>query len=195
MANTLSKFGVPLGGGDGRGGQLQPKYKYRFRVRVVNFGPIAGGLEISQQVQSVTKPSISHEPIQVDAYNSRAHYAGKHTWEPISLVLKDDMTNQVSRLVGHQLQKQLNHYEQTGFASGTNYKFTTYIETMDGGNDTVVEQWVLEGCFIENAQFSELDYSDSSFQTTTLSIRYDNATMSDGLMTTVPEMINGINIG
>lgn len=195
MANTLSKFGVPLGGGDGRGGQLQPNYKYRFRVRVINFGPVAGGIEITQQVQTVSKPTLSHEPITVDAYNSRANYAGKHTWEPISLVLKDDMTNKVSRLVGHQMQKQLNHFEQTAFAAGVNYKFTMYIETMDGGNDTVVEQWVLEGCFVESAQFSDLDYSDSSFQTTTLQIRYDNATMSDGLMTTVPEMINGINIG
>lgn len=191
---TLSKFGVPLGGGQGRGGLAQLKYKYRFRVRVINFGPIAGGLEFTQQVQTVSKPKISHEPVEVHSYNSVAYYAGKHKWESVNLTLKDDLTNTVSKMVGHQLQKQLNHFEQTAFAAGINYKFVTIIETMDGGNDTVVESWTLEGCFLENVEFSELDFAESGFQTIALTIRYDNATMADGLMTTLPELIPGTRV-
>lgn len=191
---TLSKFGVPLGGGQGRGGLLSLKYKYRFRVRVVNFGAIAGGLDLTQQVQSVSKPKISHEEVPVHSFNSVAYYAGKHTWESINLVVKDDLTNNVSRMVGHQLQKQLNHFEQTAFASGINYKFVTFIETLDGGNDTVVETWTLEGCFLQNVDYMDLDYSDSQFQTISMTIRYDNATLSDGLMTTLPEMIPGVRL-
>lgn len=194
MAETLSKFGVPLGGGSGRGGILQPKYKYRFRVRVVNFGPIAGGIELTQQVVSVTQPSISHEEVAVHSYNSVGYYAGKHEWETINLVIRDDITNSVGRLVGHQMQKQLNHYEQTGFTSGINYKFVMLIETMDGGNDGVISTWTLEGCFIQNAEFSELAYEDSSFQTISLSVRYDNATLGDGLMTALPESIAGTRL-
>lgn len=191
MVETLSKFGVPLGGGSGRGGLLQLKYKYRFRVRVINFGPIAGGLDFTQQVQTATKPKLSHEEVKVDSYNSVAYYAGKHTWDPITITLKDDLTNNVSKLVGHQLQKQLNHFEQTGFAAGINYKFVTIIETMDGGNDTVIDSWTLEGCFLQDVEFSELDYAESSFQTISLTIRFDNATMADGLMTALPELIPG----
>lgn len=191
MAETLSKFGVPLGGGSGRGGLLQLKYKYRFRIRVVNFGPIAGGLDFTQQVQSATKPKLAHEEVPVHSYNSTAYYAGKHTWEEIQIVLKDDLTNNVSKLVGHQLQKQLNHFEQTAFAAGINYKFVTIIETMDGGNDTVVETWTLEGCFLKNVEYAELDYAESGFQTITLSLRYDNATLANGLMTALPEQIPG----
>lgn len=191
MAETLSKFGVPLGGGAGRGGILQVKYKYRFRVRVVNFGPIAGGIELTQQVQSVGKPSIQHSTQEVHAYNSVAYYAGKHEWQTIQLVCKDDITNSVSRLVGHQLQKQLNHFEQTGFTSGINYKFVMMIETMDGGNDGVLETWTLEGCFLQDVDYSELAYDDSGFQTITMTVRYDSATLGDGLMTNLPEMIPG----
>jgi len=194
MAETLSKFGVPLGGGGGRGGILQPKYKYRFRVRVVNFGPIAGGIELTQQVVSVTQPSMSHEPVPVHSYNSTAYYAGKHEWEPISLVIRDDITNSAERLVGHQMQKQMNHYEQTGFTSGVNYKFVLLIETMDGGNDGVISTWTLEGCFLDNVEFSDLAYDDSSFQTITMSVRYDNATLADGLMTALPEQIAGTRV-
>lgn len=194
MAETLSKFGVPLGSGNGRGGLLQLKYKYRFRVRVLNFGPIAGGLDFTQQVQSVAKPKVSHEEIKVDSYNSVAYYAGKHSWEPINLVLKDDLTNNVSRMVGHQVQKQMNHFEQTAFAAGINYKFVTIIETMDGGNDTVIETWTLEGCFLQNVDYMDLDYGDSSFQTISMQIRFDNATQADGLMTKLPELIPGVRL-
>lgn len=182
---------VPLGGGAGRGGLLQLKYKYRFRVRVINFGPIAGGLDFTQQVQSASKPKIAHEPVKVDSYNSVAYYAGKHEWETIQITLKDDQTNNVSKMVGHQLQKQLNHFEQTSFSSGINYKFVTIIETMDGGNDTVLETWTLEGCFLSNVDYMDLDYSDSQFQTIQLTIRYDNATLADGLMSRLPELIPG----
>lgn len=194
MAETLSKFGVPLGGGAGRGGMLQPKYKYRFRVRVVNFGPIAGGIELTQQVQSVTKPTIGHESVAVHSYNSTGYYAGKHTWETVTLVVKDDITNSVSRLVGHQLQKQLNHFEQTGFTAGVNYKFVMLLEMMDGGNDGVLETWTLEGCFLEGVDYSELAYDDSNFQTISMTVRYDNATQSDGLMTALPEQIAGTRL-
>lgn len=194
MAETLSKFGVPLGGGQGRGGLLQLKYKYRFRVRVVNFGPIAGGLDFTQQVQSVSKPKLGYEPIDVHSYNSTAYYAGKHKWESIDISLKDDLTNNVAALVGHQVQKQLNHFEQTAFSAGINYKFVTIIETMDGGNDTVVETWTLEGCFLENVDYQQLDYAESGFQTIDLRIRYDNATQANGLMTALPEQIPGFRL-
>ena len=185
---------VPLGGGAGRGGLLQLKYKYRFRVRVVNFGPIAGGLDFTQQVQSVSKPKLGHEPIDVHSYNSTAYYAGKHKWEPIQISLKDDLTNNVASLVGHQVQKQLNHFEQTAFSAGINYKFVTIIETMDGGNDTVVETWTLEGCFLENVDYQQLDYSESGFQTIDLTVRFDNATQANGLMTALPEQIPGFRL-
>ena len=191
MAETLSKFGVPLGGGQGRGGIMALKLRNRFRVRVVNFGPIAGGLDFTQQVQSVKKPTIAYDPQEVHAYNSVAYYAGKHKWESINLTLKDDLTNNVSKMVGHQIQKQLNHFEQTAYAAGINYKFVTIIEVMDGGNDTVVEAWTLEGCFLENVEYGDLDYKESDFQTIALTIRYDNATLANGLMTTLPEMVPG----
>jgi hypothetical protein len=185
--NTLTRFGVPLPAGNGRGGMLQPKYKYRFRVRVFQFGPITGGVEFSLQVQSVSKPTLNQEPIPVHAYNSVAYYAGKHTWQEIQLTLKDDITNTVSRLVGHQVQKQLNHFEQTGYAAAQNYKFSMVIESMDGGNDGILETWYLEGCYLQSVNYGELDYQESNFQTIALTIRYDNATQYDGLMPRNPD--------
>lgn len=189
--STLQNFGVPLGSGAGRGGILMPKPKHRFRVRVINFGPINGGLELTQQVMNVQRPTVAQEPVKVDSYNSVAYYAGKHQWNAVELAVRDDVTNSVARLVGHQEQKQMNHFEQTSALAGSNYKFEMYIETMDGGNDGVLEQWYLEGCFLENINYGEFEYSTAEPMTIQMSVRYDNATQQGGLMPDNPELKSG----
>ena len=181
-----------MGGGDGRGGILHPKQKHKFRCRFVSFGPIAGGLEMTQQVMSVGKPKLDQEPVQLDSYNSRAWVAGKHTWTEITVMLRDDVTNSISTLVGAQVQKQLNHFEQTTLLAGINYKFTMFIEQMDGGNDTVLDQWVLEGCWLSNVDYSDGDYTTGEPITISMTVRYDNATMSDGIFPELPIGLPGV---
>jgi hypothetical protein len=177
-----------------RGGILQPKYKYRYRVRVLNFGPNTAvtGMDLTQQVSTVSKPKVSHEVVTVHAYNSRAYFAGKHEWGDISLTVRDDVTNAVSRMVSWQIQKQLDHFEQTGFLAASNYKFSMFEEIMDGGNDVVLESWYLEGCFLSNVEWGDMDYSSSEAQTINMTIRYDNATQIGGLMPSpVPVSVPG----
>ena len=91
------------------------------------------------------------------------------------------MTNSVSRLVGYQLQKQINHFEQTSPLAGSDYKFGFTIEQMDGGNDRVLEKFELEGCWITNAAYDALDYGSDEVLSVSLTIKMDNATQSDGL--------------
>lgn len=189
--STLQNFGVPMGGGAGRGGILQPKPKHRFRVRVFKFGPVVSGIELTQQVMTVGRPTVNSQAVQVHSYNSIAYYAGKPEWQAIDLTVRDDVSNSVSRLVGHQEQKQMNHFQQTSALAGSNYKFEMYIETLDGGNDGVLEQWYLEGCFLESINYDSFDYSSSDPMTIQMSVRYDNATQQGGLMPLLPEIGTG----
>lgn len=179
VQKTLDKFGVVLNRNDpfgGRLGMVQPKIKHRFRVRTVNFGAEGNPeIEITRQVLTVDKPKLSQEPVAVHSYNSIAYYAGKHEWQPITLVVRDDIGNGVTRLVGSQIQKQMNHFQQTAFPAGINYKFETFIEVMDGGNQNILEQWYLEGCFLSNIDYDSMDYSSSDPQQISMTIRYDNA--------------------
>ena len=186
--STLVNFGIPLGSGTGRGGMLQPKTKQKFRVRVFSFGPVNGGLELTQQVVSVGRPQMQQEAVAVHSYNSVAYYAGKAIWQAISLTVRDDVSNSVSGLVGHQMQKQMNFFQQTTPESGANYKFSMYIETLDGGNDAILEQWILEGCFLENVNYESFEYSSADAMTIEMSVRYDNATQQGGLMPASPNL-------
>lgn len=190
---TVQNFGVPAGDG-ARARMLQPKVSYKFRVRVFGFGPISTPIDLTAQVQSVGRPVLATEAVAVHSFNSIAYYGGKPSWNPVDLVVRDDVTNAVSRLVGHQHQKQMNHFQQTSPLAGSNYKFDMKIETMDGSNDGVIETWVLENCFLENVNYGEFNYANSESMLITMSVRFDNATQTDGLMPLLPELQGGVFI-
>jgi|SRR6056300_455358 hypothetical protein len=181
--STLSKISVPLADGQPQNQSLlMPKLQYRFRVTLEGFGVSAGEVtELTKQVVDVTRPVVNFEEIEVHAYNSRAYLAGKHAWDPITLNLREDVTGGVQKLVGEQMQKQFDFFEQSSAASGIDYKFTTRIEILDGGNGEAaggvqtLETFELYGCFIQNANYNTLAYATNEPVTITLAIRYDNA--------------------
>lgn len=198
--STLSKITVPLASGDSASNQglLMPKLQYRFRVSLENFGVSTPTTELTKQVIDVTRPNVSFEQMTIDVYNSRVYLAGKHSWEPITLNLREDVNNNVQKLVGEQLQKQFDFYEQSSAASGQDYKFVTRIEILDGGNGantpTVLETFELYGCYVESANYNSLAYSNSTDPVSvTLNIRYDNAIQSPqgtGIGTAIGRTVN-----
>jgi hypothetical protein len=187
MAN-LSKFGIPLDGS--KLGILHPKQKYRFRVVWQNFGENNGLREMTQNVMTCTRPKITYEEVKLDSYNSVAWIQGKHSFEPVEIKIRDDITNAVVSSVGAQVQKQMNHFEQTSAVAGINYKFSMEIHSLDGTDNEQLESWVLDGCWITSVQYDEGDYASGDAQAVTLSIRYDNATNVSG-----PNTNNGTTIG
>jgi len=178
---TLSRMTVPLATGDSHSAQglFMPKLQYRFRVTFNNFGVSTPTTELTKQVIDVSRPSVSFEPITVDVYNSKINLAGKHSWESVTVNLREDMNNEVQKLVGEQLQKQVDFYEQSSAASGMDYKFTMTIEILDGGNganvSNTLETFELYGCFVESANYNQLNYATSDVVTIALTIKFDNA--------------------
>ena len=179
--STLSKFTVPLANDQSATtqGLLMPKLQYRFRVVLENFGVSTPRSELTKQVIDVTRPNLTFDDVTLDVYNSRIYMAGKHTWEAITINLRDDVNNSVSKLVGVQVQKQFDFFEQSSAASGIDYKFTTRIEMLDGGNGAtapgILETWELYGSYVQSVNYNTLAYATSDPVTITLAIRYDNA--------------------
>jgi len=197
--STLSKLTVPLDSNASASNQglLMPKLQYRFRVSLENFGVSSPSTELTKQVMDVSRPNVSFEQMTVDIYNSKVFLAGKHTWEPITMNLREDVSNNVQKMVGEQLQKQFDFFEQSSAASGADYKFVTRIEILDGGNGantaSVLETFELYGCYLESTNYNALNYATSEVVTVTLNIRYDNAIQTPqgtGLGTAVGRSIN-----
>ena len=175
---SLNNLGIPTTNAAGSTQVLlMPKLKYRFRVTLLGFG-VAAATELTKQVQEVTRPKVTFEEMTLDVYNSKVKLAGRYTLENITLTLRDDASGQVQKLVGQQIQKQYDFMEQASARSGIDYKFTTRIEVLDGGNGTLVpetlETFELYGCFVQNADYGDANYSTNEHMTVALTIAYDN---------------------
>lgn len=178
---SLTRFTVPVATDQSASSQglLMPKLQYRFRVLFENFGVSKPTTEMTKQVMDITRPSVDFDPIDIDVYNSKVRLAGRHTWQDVTVQLRDDAAGSVSRLVGEQLQRQFDFFEQSSAASGIDYKFKLKYEVLDGGNGAnepgILETWELYGCFIQNANYNTLAYNTSDPVTISLTLRFDNA--------------------
>ena len=139
----------------------------------------------------------------LDVYNSKVYVAGKHTWEPITINLRDDVNNSVTKLVGEQIQKQFDFFEQAQVRHQvliTNSQLE--LKCLDGGNGAsapnVLETWELYGAYIENVNYNTLAYATSDPATITMSVRYDNAIQTPtgtGIGTAVARTIGTLSTG
>ena len=177
---TLSQFGIPGAGA----GILHPRLKNKFRVTYLNMGQLVPGTNsrnLTMQVTNITLPNLTFEEVVLHRYNSTAYVAGKHSWEPITITVEDDITGLAATVIKAQLETQqrligsdLDGRWLNKAATGSDYKFGVKIDQLDG-DEGVVQTWILEGVQIMNADFGDRDYSASEAATITMSLRYDHA--------------------
>jgi hypothetical protein len=181
---SLNRFTVPLATNQSAStqGLLMPKLKYRFRAIFENFGVSTDRVELTKQVESISRPNLNMNPFAIDVYNSKVNLIGKPTWEAVSVTLRDDAGGNVSKLVGEQIQKQFDFAEQSSAASGIDYKFVLKFEMLDGGNGAntpnILETWELYGALLGTVYYGEMGYGENGPATIALSIMYDNAIQS-----------------
>ena len=179
--SSLQRMTVPLASDQSASAQglLMPKLKYRFRVMFENFGVSKPTTELTKQVVSVARPNLTFEEITLPIYNSTLKLAGRHSWADIACSVRDDASNSVSKLIGEQMQKQMDFLEMASAASGIDYKVQLKIEILDGGNGAatpvVLEAWELYGCYLKGADYGELNYGTNEGVTVNMTIAYDNA--------------------
>ena len=203
---SLTKLTVPLASDQSNSAQglLMPKLKFRFRVTFLNLGVSQPTTELTKQVMDFSRPNVTFDNIDLPIYNT-IRLAGKHTWTDITCQVRDDAGGNVARLVGEQLQKQLDFLEQSSAASGIDYKFTTVFEVLDGGNGAntpvALETWTILGCYLQGVNYNDANYgSGTEPMTVSMTIRYDNAlqtlTGEDvGVGASIPLTVNDVATG
>lgn len=199
-SQSLFNMTVASDNAGGNQGLLMPKLQFRFRVLFLNFG-IGPNIELTKQVMDITRPNLQFDEITIPIYNSTIYLAGKAKWQSITVNVRDDATGAVSKLVGQQLQKQMDFVEQASAATGQDYKFQMNIEVLDGGNGasapSILEAWELYGCFVQTANYQSLNYGTNDPATIALTIRFDNAVQSplaSGVGTNVGRALGGASV-
>lgn len=174
--STIYNMGIPEVGA----GIMQPKAKNRWRVFFVNLGADgSNSLPLSHQLVTFTRPKLNFGKMEVHRYNSVAYLATKHQWETVNITLEDDVNGSASKLVNDQISQQQFLIGSEGpfmgaAQEGSIYKFGMKCEQLDG-KEQVIERWNIEGCWIENNDWGELDYADGNALTITLTVSIDHA--------------------
>jgi hypothetical protein len=204
---SLTKLTVPLASDQSNSAQglLMPKLKYRFRVTFLGLGVTQPTTELTKQVMDFSRPAVTFDNIDLPIYNSTIRLAGKHSWADITCQVRDDAGGNVSRLVGEQLQKQLDFMEQSSAASGIDYKFTTVFEVLDGGNGAnapvALETWTIMGCYLQGVNYNDANYGTGTEpMTVSMTIRFDNAMQTTtgadvGVGASIPLTVNNVATG
>lgn len=177
---TINDIGIPGVGS----GILHPKQKNRWRITFANLGGGVDAQPMSMQAITVTRPKLTFAKVELHRYNSISYIAGKHSWDPMTLVVQDDVTGSAATVLQAQMQKQqwLIGAEGQWLAAageGSIYKFVSYLDQLDG-NDQVIEKWTVEGCWLESGNWGELDYSTGDPVQIELSVSFDHARQTLG---------------
>lgn len=172
---------------------IMPKLKFRFRVQFSKFGGAYGltgagadsakVMELTKQIVTCGRPAVTFAPVTLETYNSKVYVFGKPEWQTIEVVVRDDMSSNVSRAVGEQVQKQFDFMEQASAAAAGDYKFGMTIDMLDGGNGAsdpaVLESWEITGCFLSDVKWNDLDYASNDPVLINMTVRFDNALQTD----------------
>lgn len=165
----------------GNGGEiLHPQLKNKWRITFNGVGGVVDSQALTFQAVTCDRPKLSFEVVTLDRYNSRAYVAGKHQFDPLNITLEADIGGAVSTIIRSQLERQ---QRIIGMASaprlpsalsGQDYKFSVTQEILDGDN-TALEIFYIEGAWLENVDYTDLDYAASETVKIQLTLRYDHA--------------------
>jgi hypothetical protein len=138
---------------------------------------------LTMQVVTFNRPSLSFAEVKLDRYNAVAYVAGKHEWATLSLTLEDDVTGIATAALQAQLERQ-QYLIGAGNGATTNllapgavgreYKFAVDLEMRDGGAKNL-EIWHIQGAWIQNINWGDLDYASGDAVKIEVTLRYDHA--------------------
>ncbi len=156
MADLLMKMPTPY----------EPKRKNRFIVR------FDSSLGINEwYVTSTSRPSAKIKDVEIPFLNTSTYVAGRFNWEAIKVQFKDPIGPSASQALMEWFRL---HAESVtgrmGYAAG--YKKNVILEMLDP-TGVVVEKWILEGCFITDLNFGDLNYSQDELATIDCTLRMD----------------------
>jgi len=143
----------------------EPKYQHKFIMTV-------DGIP-SYLIKSSAKPSADNGEVVLDHINIQRKVKGKTKWNNIEITLYDPITPSGAQAVMEWFRA---HHESATGRDGYSsyYKKIITLQQLDGMG-IPVEEWTIEGAFIQSCNWGTLDWSSEEVQTITATLAYDYA--------------------
>jgi hypothetical protein len=145
----------------------EPKRKFRWIIAI-------NGID-AFTAKTASRPQITFDETVIDYINVKRYLAGKATWAPLNLVLLDPIVPSASQKVMEWIR--LCFENVTGRCGYANfYKKSITLKLLDPVG-AVVESWDLQGTWIQDANWNDLDYAVSDPVDIALVLRFDQAVL------------------
>ena len=145
----------------------EPKKKNRW-VMAIN------GID-SFTMKTASRPQITFEETTIEYINQKRYVAGKGTWAPVTLTLYDPIVPSASQKVYEWIRLCWENLSgRMGYAQF--YKKNINLKLLDPVG-AVVEDWELQGAWVQDANGGDLDYASSDVAEMALTIRFDQCVL------------------
>lgn len=145
----------------------EPKRKFRWIIAI-------NGID-AFTAKTASRPQVVFDETVIDYGNQKRYLSGKGTWQALSLTLYDPIVPSASQKVMEWIR--LNWENATGrMGYAQFYKKTINLKLLDPVG-AVVEDWEMQGTWIQDANFNDLDYAASEAVEIALVLRFDQASL------------------
>ena len=144
---------------------FEPKLKNRF---IMNIDGIPAYL-----IKTANRPQITFDEVTLEHMNVTRYVKGKGRWQTLDITLYDAIVPSAAQAAMEWIR--LSHESVTGRDGYSDFYKKEVTFNVLGPVGDVVEEWTLKGCYIQDAQFGDLDFSSSDPVEVTLTLRYDYA--------------------
>lgn len=145
----------------------EPKRKNRWIIAINGIDAFTAKL--------ASRPQVSFDETTIDYVNQKRYISGKGTWGALSLTLIDPIVPSAAQKVMEWVRLDWENVSgRMGYSQF--YKKTINLKMLDPVG-AVVEDWEIQGAWIQEANFGDLDYSSSDVAEVALTIRFDQAVL------------------
>jgi hypothetical protein len=160
--NSLTDFGTEVDFWN-RAYSWEPKKQHQFIMAV-------DGIP-AYLIKSSAKPSIANGEITLDHINVQRYVKGKSVWSTLSVSLYDPIVPSAAQAVMEWIR--LHHESATGRDGYSSfYKKEIKLRQLSPLGE-IIEEWILHGTYITDANFGSLDWSTEDVVNIELTLRYD----------------------
>ena len=161
---------VNAGGGGGPSNTIEVRRAHRWVFETL--GPVAPNVLLL--LQSAQRPSFSFDEPEMHHNQEKVYFAGKQSWEPISLVWYDgEQSPDVSEAVYNWLNTVVD-IPSANVAPVNTYKAEASLQVQDGQGASN-ERWEMYGVWPQAVNYQELNYTSTDLMTVEATMRYDRA--------------------
>ena len=144
---------------------FEPKLKNRFIMQIDGINAYV--------IKAANRPSIESDEVILEHMNVTRYVKGKSRWQPIEITLYDPVVPSAAQQVMEWIR--LGHESITGRDGYADFYKKDVVFNLLGPVGDIVEEWELKGCYIQTANFGDLDFATSDPVEISLTLKYDYA--------------------